>query len=83
MPDPAGLHARRGAHWTFNGAKFVQVNYTSHIIKDRRKGALSFFTNPQTPLTTLLSTTGPDPGEGDGGRAFPVVRPPRWRSGRE
>lgn len=26
MPDPAALHARRGAHWTFNGAKFVQVN---------------------------------------------------------
>lgn len=25
MPDPAALHARRGAHWTFNGAKFVQV----------------------------------------------------------
>lgn len=23
MPDPAALHARRGAHWTFNGERFV------------------------------------------------------------
>jgi pantothenate kinase len=24
MPDPPALHARRGAHWTFNGERFVK-----------------------------------------------------------
>lgn len=34
MPDPAAMHARRGAHWTFNAAAFLaamrRVRLTSY-----------------------------------------------------
>lgn len=37
MPDPPALHARRGAHWTFNGEKFV-----ADLTKARASGAGRF-----------------------------------------